>query len=99
MPKKKMQVDPLSLPDDLVIRVAAEENNIRRWLANTFEEDRAINNLNVSDVAHCLEISQVQARRLLHKEVGGVLELKTILRAADFFGFRLNMQLEKRAKQ
>jgi predicted transcriptional regulator len=98
MSRKKKQVGPLDLSDDLVVRVAAEENGIRREMAKEFEEARIENNLSIADLAHNMETSRAQVRRLLHKEVGGVLELKTILRAADVLGFYVDIHLEGKVK-
>ena len=73
-------------------RTAAIENNLRRELGVIFEQK-------VKTIAHLLKlanISATQAKRLLHRELGGNLNLKTIIKAADALGLTVDIKLSEK---
>lgn len=71
---------------DLVARTAARENGIRRRLAASITKAMETVKITDSQLAERTECPMEQIQRLLHKDRGGVLELRTIVRAADVLG-------------
>jgi ribosome-binding protein aMBF1 (putative translation factor) len=68
---------------DKVARTARIENNLRRNLGEILDNERIRQGLSIRDLAKELETSISQVQRVLHREVGGNLTLKTLVRAAD----------------
>jgi len=73
---------------DPIARVAATENNLRYNLAEVLETLRKNKGLSIEQFAKAIGASLTQTKRLLHLECGGTLTLKTIVQAADYFGYR-----------
>ena len=80
--KKNMTMDDLHN----IARVAYNENNLRREMSNVFKAAMMKREMSAPDLAYAVFVKPSQIKRLLHEEVGGSLELKTILRAADYLG-------------
>jgi len=66
-----------------IARSAAKENRIRRELAAELEAAMKARGLSIRSLAKEMNSSVSQVQRLLHREVGGSLTLRTIVRAAD----------------
>lgn len=77
---------------DPIMRCAALENSVRRKIAQNicyfFFGDREHNPTwrEANRFAKLANITQQQARRILHIEHGGILEFMTFVRIVDFFG-------------
>ena len=67
--------------NDPVAKAAAAENDFRRWLAAEIESVCKRENISVRELAAKMETSKSQIQRLLHKELGGSLTLRTVMRA------------------
>ena len=83
--------DDFQALEDLVLsnrnaRTAAFENDLRRKLAKIIEEEREQRGLSIRGLAKEMGTSISQVQRLLHREVGGTLTLRTLVRAADALG-------------
>lgn len=72
-----------AMRNDIIIRVAARENGIRRSLADRLEAARVAKNMSLKELRNQMKVSQSQVAMVLHKEVGGRLYLSTILKACD----------------
>ena len=77
-------------------RTAALENDLRRELGEMFERERLKHGLSLRSLASRTDVSPLQIQRLLHKEVGGNLNLRTIVRAADDLGYTLSFVLKEK---
>jgi len=77
-----------------VARTAAIENNLRRKLGETFDIHRKQQGLSIRNLAKAAKISELQARRALHRELGGNLQLKTIIRIADVLGLNITISTQ-----
>lgn len=92
----------LSSFDDLVrdvmknqdARVAAIENGIRRKLAETIISKIKNDKITEKEFAKASGIRPAELRRLLNKELGGNLSLRTLVRAADAVGLALVVKLD-----
>lgn len=73
-------------------RIAAHENFIRRGLGRWFDDARLEKGLSLREFAKYIGTSLSQTQRLLHKQLGGSLTLKTLCKAADVFGFRIEIK-------
>jgi hypothetical protein len=62
-------------------KAAAIENRFRRWLAAELDGARKNQRYSIRSLAHEMETSVSQVQRLLHREVGGSLTLRSIMRA------------------
>lgn len=76
---------------DRVARVAYQENNIRRKLAETFEKARQRKGISIRELAKEIGAPVTQVRRLFHEEQGGDLPLSVLLYAADVLGVTLHI--------
>ena len=81
---------------DRTARVAYLENATRRKLAEKFEKARQEKGLSLRALAKEMKTSVSQVQRLLHKEQGGSLTLRTLFRAAEVLGLTLNIQGESK---
>ena len=75
-------------------RAAALENDARRQLASVLEEVRVKRGLSLRGFAREIGTSMSQVQRVLHRELGGSLTLKTIIRACDALSLRLKLHVE-----
>jgi len=64
-------------------RTAATENALRRTMATALSAAVTVKGLSVRGLAKAMGSSVSQVQRLLHKEVGGTLTLRTVVKAAD----------------
>ena len=76
-------------------RCAMEENRVRRDLATTLEA-AAGGEVNAGTVSGKAGVPVAQVRRALHREVGGLLPLRAIVRIADHLGYDITINLRKR---
>lgn len=74
-------------------RTAYMENRLRRCLAESLDEARRHHGLSVRDLAKAMHTSASEVQRLLHKELGGSLTLRTVCRAADVLGMRVSIHV------
>jgi transcriptional regulator with XRE-family HTH domain len=82
---------------DRIVRTAARENTIRRNLGSVFEAVRKEKGLSLRGMAKAMESSVSQVQRVLHKELGGSLTLRTVLRAADVLELDVDVLLRLRS--
>lgn len=78
---------------DKSARTAAAENDLRRKLAEVIEGERSRRKLSIRALAERMETSVSQVQRLLHREVGGSLTLRTLVRAADALEMDLSLNM------
>lgn len=76
---------------DLVARTAARENGIRRKMAARLGEVMISLGLEEYELAEQTQCNIDQIRKLLHRDLGGGLELRTIIRAADVLGLSASL--------
>ncbi len=76
---------------DQVARTAAIENRLRRKFGEKFEIRRRQQGLSIKKLAKAAKVSETQVRRALHRELGGNLQLKTIVRIADVLGLNISI--------
>lgn len=81
---------------DPVARAAANENRLRRALSSSFDDARRARGLSVRRMATLMGTSVSQVQRLLHRELGGSLTLRTICRALDVLELDLTMHVRPR---
>ena len=79
---------------DPIARAAAAENSVRRELARTFDGVRLSRSLSIRALAREMGTSVSQIQRLLHRERGGSLTLRTLFRAADHLDLDLSLKLQ-----
>ena len=77
---------------DRDVRVAANENSLRRTLGAAFDEARRAKSLSVRALAKSLG-SLSQTQRLLHRELGGTLTLRTLCKGADALDLDLQVRV------
>lgn len=77
-------------------RCAYKENTLRRRLAQAFEDARRASGMTVRTLAEKMDTSPSQVQRLLHREVGGSLTLRTIVRAADVLDLVIGVHVRPR---
>jgi AraC-like DNA-binding protein len=82
---------------DPEVRVAMQENSLRRQIADVFETSRTNRGISIRALASMMKTSPSQVQRVLHKEFGGSLTLSTILRAADALGFDVDVKVTKKS--
>lgn len=75
-----------AMKNDIVIRVAACENDVRRYIAKRLEKARVKKGLSLKNLQEQMKVSRQQLDLVLHREIGGRLHLTTILRACDVLG-------------
>ena len=75
--------------EDKDVRTAAVENDLRRELAAKFDKARCREGLSLRELAGRMGTSLSQVQRVLHREVGGSLTLRTVVRAADALKMKL----------
>lgn len=66
---------------DPVIKAAAVENDFRRWLSEEITKECKRKNITVRAFVDAMEIPKSQVQRLLNKEAGGNLTLRSVMRA------------------
>lgn len=76
-------------------RAAALENSLRQRIGAALESARLERGLSLRQLGGEIGSSLSQVQRLLHREVGGSLTLRTICRAADHLGLSVSMDLQK----
>ncbi len=81
------------LVQDPDVRTAALENNLRRKIASVLDERRQAMDLSLRDLAEAMGTSLSQVQRILHKQEGGNLTLRTLVRAADTLGLQLAINI------
>jgi transcriptional regulator with XRE-family HTH domain len=79
--------------DDPDVRAAAHENTLRRQLADVIRGAQLQRGWSVRQLADEIGTSPSQVQRLLHREQGGSLTLRTVCRAADKLGLRVSLHL------
>lgn len=84
--------------NDFFFRTGAREQEIRIALARRIEELRKGQRLSIRDLADRMYTSVSQVERLLNKEVGGGLTLRTMVRASDVLQAELNVWIESIAE-
>lgn len=84
---------------DIVVRVAARENGERRKMAVVFEGARHRRGWSMRKLAEEMHTSLSQVQRLLHKELGGSLTLRTLYRAADVLGLDVTVRVKPKPKR
>lgn len=75
-------------------RTACRENELRRRLSIIFREKIKNQGLGIRDFAKKTGTSISQVQRIIHNEVGGSLTLRTIVRACDILGLRINIEIK-----
>lgn len=85
--------------DDATARVAYDENELRRALADAIEAARIAKRLSVRQLAKAMHSSPSQVQRLLHKDLGGSITLRTLCRAAAALDCRIGIQLRPAARE
>ena len=77
--------------DDPTARVAYQENELRRALARAIDRERVAKRMSVRELAKAMDSSASQVQRLLHKDLGGSITLRTLCRAAEALGCRVGI--------
>ena len=80
-------------------RTAYLENRLRRALADSFEEARKKKDMSVRQLAKEMETSVSQVQRLLQRDVGGSVTLRTVCRAADVLGLAISVHAREKQPQ
>lgn len=80
---KKLMKDP-------IVKAAHDENEFRRYLADSIKRWIVNKGYSDKDIIKLAKISKSQLDRLLHKEVGGLLYLSTIIRVLNVFDLKLS---------
>lgn len=81
------------MEEDRDVRTAALENSIRRNIASTLDEHRKAKGLSLRELAKEMGTSLSQVQRILHREQGGNLTLRTLVRAVDTLGLKLTINV------
>lgn len=81
---------------DPVACAAAAENDLRRKIGTAINAERAKRNLSIRSLAKEIGTSVSQVQRLLHREVGGSLTLRTIVRAAQVLDLAIDLRVRPR---
>jgi ribosome-binding protein aMBF1 (putative translation factor) len=79
---------------DPVARAAAAENALRRKIGTAIETARAERRLSIRNLAKEIGTSVSQVQRLLHREVGGSLTLRTVVRAAQALDLVVDVRVQ-----
>jgi hypothetical protein len=77
------------------VRLAAVENNLRRDVANALEARRLEKGLSIRALVKEMGTSALQVQRVLHREQGGNLTLRTLVRAADALDFEVSISFKQ----
>lgn len=77
-------------------RAVAMENDIRRAIGVALETERVRLGYSIRRFAVHIGASLSQTQRLLHKEVGGSLTLRSIVSAAESCGMRVELAVHAR---
>ncbi len=85
----------LSDPD---ARAAYAENEIRRKMGAAIDKARQEQGLSMRDLASLIRTSVSQVQRLLHRDLGGSLTLKTVCRAADALGLQVRVHIHEKPR-
>ncbi len=76
-------------------RVAAKENSFRFQLAELIISTCEEKGFDPKVIMDEIGLSATQMRRLLHREVGGNLQLKSIVKILDFLDLDLTFEVSK----
>ena len=77
---------------DFFFRTGAREQEIRIALASKIDRLRKARGLSIRALATSMDVSYSQVNRLLGKEIGGGLTLRTLIRAADVLHAELSVR-------
>ena len=78
---------------DHIVHASAKENAFRRQLSVLILEHAKLLKVNLVDLAKDLNIPQVQMQRLMHKELGGRLDLSSVLRVTIALGVEIDWNI------
>ena len=76
-----------------VSRAAYLANNLRRSISHALLKELTDREISAGEMAEELGLSQEELARLLHRDLGGDLGLSLVVKAADFLGLSLEIQL------
>lgn len=88
---KELESDVMANKD---ARCAAVENELRRYIGSHIEQAKFARGWSLRKLASELGTSLSQVQRVTHREVGGGLTLRTLVRVADTFGWKLVIRFE-----
>jgi len=91
MPKNDLEKLIATVLSDRDARVAAKENDLRRGLAESFEVARQRKGFSIRRLAREIRTSISQVQRLLHREVGGTVTLRSVCKAADLLELEVRL--------
>jgi hypothetical protein len=78
-------------------RLAALENQVRHTVGCRFDALRSERGWSIREMARRMRTKSIaQVTRICHQEFGGNLTMRTLVRAADVFGYDVEIQLVKR---
>jgi len=75
------------------VQLASIENSLRRNIAAILEAQREKKGLSLRNLAKETGTSLSQIQRVLHKEHGGNLTLRTLIRVADALGLSVTIKI------
>ena len=77
-----------------VARAAFYATQLRRKLGRALESARLAKGISIRALAARMGSSASQVQRVLHKERGGSLTLRTVIRAGNALGLRVSVKVE-----
>ncbi len=78
---------------DPVAASAYRENDLRRAIGSAFDSARLRRQLSIRAMAREMSTSVSQVQRLLHRELGGSLTLRTVCAAAQALGLHIDFEV------
>lgn len=81
---------------DPVARAAAIENGLRRGIGAAFDLARERKKMTVRELADASGVKISQTQRALHQEVGGKLDLNSLVRIADALGLEIKIEINEK---
>lgn len=82
-----------SVLDSPAAKAAYDENNLRREISKVFRAEKEKRGLSLRKLANVLGISISQTQRLLHEDLGGPLNLLSIVQAANALGLKIKIDI------
>jgi len=85
-------------------RVAAKENDLRRYIGTHLNQAMSTNKISTRRFSTLMRNRGMsrrsrQVQKLLHTELGGTLTLKSIVKAVDILGLEISIEIKNREKK